>query len=146
MIEQRRLTKEEFERLIEESPETEKRNFLEFLDDELSPYDYFDKFAIEQSGVIADGRPLYVAALIPNFEGKKEFWTVANSNIKNYFSLCKIAKHTLKDWVEKHGDIYATMEKVSERNMAWTEWLGFQMSMDSDNVITYVIKRSKVNA
>src|SRR3990167_6518387 len=85
MIEQRRLTEEELTSLIEEAPETEKRNLLEFLDGELSPYEYLDRFAIEQSGVIVDGRPIYMASIVPSHTGVNEFITVANDKIKNYF-------------------------------------------------------------
>ena len=148
MIEQRRLTEAELNKLIEEAPDTEKRNLLEFLDGEITPYEYFDKFSIEQSGILSDGRPLYFAAIVPNYEGVNEFFTVANSGITNMLSLCKISKKKLMEWVEIYGDIHATMEKVNPKNLRWTEWLGFQMEMDSDNTITYVIRknRSEINA
>ena|SRR3990167_3264691 len=147
MIEQRRMTEEEINRLIKEAPDSEKCNLLEFLDGEISPYEYFNKFSIDQSGILSKGRPIYFAALVPNCDGEKEFFTIANSNIEDLYSLCKISKKTLKNWVEKHGEIYATMEKVSSLNMKWTEWLGFKMNLDSENRITYVIrKRSNVNA
>ena len=82
MIEQKRLTEEELYELIEEAPLSEKQILSDFLAGEISAYEYFDKFAIEQSGIISDGRPIYFAAIVesPYFK-TNEFWTIANSNI-----------------------------------------------------------------
>ena len=146
MIEQRRLTKEELNRLIDEAPDTETRNLKRIMNNlGLEPFDFFDKHALDHFGLISEGRPIYVAVLV-NSKGKNEFWTVVNSKVKDIISLCKFCKREIKIWIDKYKEIYATMEDVTPENQKWTKWLGFKELNREGNLITYkkeVTKRLK---
>src|SRR3990167_5866745 len=144
MIEQRRLTERELNDFVTHAPDTEVRNLFTILSDLcMVPYEFFDTYAIDHFGLLSDGRPLYVAVLTQNEEGKKEFWTVVNSGVKQPFSLCKYCKRELKRWVDKQGDIFATMEKVSSQNRKWTEWLGFRKIEENSETITFKISKGE---
>ena len=137
MIEQRRLTKEEIEELIIEAPISETINLQQYLlSVKQHPYDFFNNHAIDHFGLLSNGRPIYMAALVPNDEGQQEFWTVVNTDVKETFSLCKYVKRELKRWVQKYGDVWATMTKVRPQNIKWTEWLGFKKYNETDDLVT----------
>ena len=141
MIEQRRLTKEEIEELIIEAPISETINLQQYLlSVEQHPYDFFNNHAIDHFGLLSNGRPIYMAALVPNDDGQQEFWTVVNTDVKETFSLCKYVKRELKRWVQKYGDVWATMTKVRPQNIKWTEWLGFKKYNETDDLVTLLLR------
>ena len=132
-IEIRFLTRDEFNQLLTEAPDTETKNLLKIP----NPYEFLIENSLEKEGLIIDNKPVYLAVLSKD----KELWTVVNSNVKEQFTLFKNAKRYIKKWSDKYGMIYATMEKVNPKNMRWTERLGFERYNETDFIITY-IKRS----
>lgn len=140
MIECRRLKESELNRLLEEAPESETRNLKEFCDEYfLTPYELFDEYGFENIGILEDGRPIYVAALTNSKDGNYEMWTVVNSEPLPQFSLFKYAKKHLKKWVKNYGKIYATMDTDKQKNMEWTQKLGFHKIREIDKTITFEI-------
>lgn len=138
MIEQRKLTKDELNRLLDEAPETETRNLKHTLSHmKVEPYDYFEKNTKENDGIVSDGRPIYFAAL----SHLNELWTVVNKDVKEQKSLYKISKNQVYQWRRMHGNIYATMEKISEKNMKWTMKMGFVPLTENmiRNTVTYIL-------
>jgi hypothetical protein len=142
MIEQRKLTDEELNRLILEAPDSETRNLLSCMATmEMTPVDFFEQYALDYFGLVANGRPIYVAILTKNNNEEFEFWTIVNTEVKEKFSLCKYAKKELALWLKKWSPIYATMERISEQNMKWVRWLGFNVDSEDleHNLITFKI-------
>lgn len=134
MIEIRPLMREELYRLLNEAPEHETK-FIRQLG--VDPYDFFQGKAIVTQGLVIDGRPIYIAAVMQNKEEKYVFWTIVNSDVKNTVALCKYSKRELKKWLTQFGCIYATMPKGNVVNQKWTEWLGFKMIEEDTDTITY---------
>ena len=136
----RRLTRTEINSLLETAPDSETRNLKRILDVVgYNAYDFFDKFCVKQTGIYSE-RPIYFAALTRSTNGKHEFWTIVNKDIKETFSLCKISKKELKKWHNEFGDLYATMEKEVEKNIKWVYWLGFKKVGETDKDITFCYK------
>ena len=139
MLETKRLNRLELNELINNAPKTEARNLLRITDNlGINPYDFFDKYAVEHSGII-NNRPIYMACIIPNAKKEYELWTIVNSDVKEQFSLFKISKRVLMQWLGKYKEIYATMEKNNLKNMRWTERLGFKKTRENNNLITYLL-------
>lgn len=134
MTEIRPLMREELYRLIHEAPELEVK-FIQGIGED--PFDFFQRKAIVTQGLIIDGRPLYIAAIMQNKNKKYIFWTIVNSNVKDTVALCKHSKRQLKEWLRKFGEIYATMPKGNIVNQKWTEWLGFNKISEDNDSITY---------
>jgi len=134
LIEVRKLTRQEFNQLIKEAPDSETSNLKRLLGN--GAYDYFDKNALEQSGLVINERPIYFGVLTLNKDRVVEIWTVVNSNVREQFTLYKLAKRMAYLWVEKYKVIYATMEKVNLKNIEWTQRMGFKVVQENDNFIT----------
>lgn len=144
MIETRRLTERELNMILSTAPDTEKRNLISFVDKlGLTPYIFFDTFAIEHSGIIIDGKPIYVAVLMEGDDEEFELWTVADRDIKHQYSLFKYSKRVLMKWVKKYKKIYATMEKINDKNMRWTSRLGFKKILEDEHTITFCIEEGR---
>lgn len=138
MILQRKLNHSEMLQLLDEAPETETRNLKRFLfDNNMDAYEFFNKYGVENDGIVINSRPVYLASLMKNNDGEYELWTVVNSNVKEQKTLYKISKQQVHKWKEKYGEIYATMEKVNPKNIKWTQKLGFNIINESDHVITF---------
>ena len=133
------LTREEFNQLLKEAPETETRNLLRITREfNVDPYDFLIDISLEKEGILINDRPIYLGILSKD----KELWTVVNSNVKEQFTLFKVAKRGLKKLVDKYEIIYATMEKVNSKNMLWTERLGFKKYKENNCFITYILQGS----
>jgi hypothetical protein len=133
MIEQRKLTKEEFEQLLKEAVNAE--GFKQTLEG-VKIYDFFNDNAVEQSGIV-NSRPLYFGALVFNkLADRYELWSIVSSKVKEQKSLYKITKKTALDWAKKYGSIYATMEKTQIQNMNWIKRMGFGVIEDKGDLIT----------
>ena len=147
MIEQRKLTRHEIVRLINEAPDEETRNLKKFIaelnrnnEKRMDAYDFFEAFGIDYFGLLTNGRPIYMAILTLNDDDDLEFWTVSIKDPKYVLSLCKYVKRELVKWVEKYGEIFATMEKdASDENKKWTEWIGFHRYKEDNDTITFRI-------
>ena len=135
-IEHRILTREEVDRLIKESVPSETK-FLRDLETDI--YDFFYKYSIIQDGILVDGRPIYIAALINGGDGSINFWTVVNRDTNAIISMSRIVRQELRKWVDMYGILYAKMEKVNPKNMKWVEWLGFKRAYEDNQYITYKI-------
>ena len=135
-IEHRKLTEDEVNRLISEAEESETR-FLRDLDTNI--YEFINNCSLVNDGLVVNGRPIYLAALIKDINGLIRFWTVVNSDIDCGITLTKYSKKQLLRWVNLFGKIYATMEKINDKNMRWVEWLGFKKYKEDDRYITYII-------
>jgi hypothetical protein len=134
MTEVRPLTEKELLRLVEEAPDTETRN-LKFLIKDI--YGFFRDKAIEQEGIIINKRPIYFGAITFNhIRNRFELWTVVNKDVKEQFSLYKIAKRIALHWAKFYGQIYATMEKINLKNIEWTKRIGFIPIQETDRTIT----------
>lgn len=141
MIESRELTKEELQDIIANAQIEETRNLTRFLyARQQSAFDFFTDNSIYSFGLISDGRPIYFAYIIPNKNGVNELWTVVNSNVKEQFSLYKHSKKSLLCAISLHGKIYATMEKVNDRNIRWVEALGFARIFDDGKIVKFMIE------
>jgi hypothetical protein len=137
-IEIRALSPVELGYLISEAPPSETKFLREFKKEYgLDVADFLKRYALFNSGMVANGRPIYMAAIIKSSDGRYEFWTVVNKDVKEMISLCKYSKRMLKEILKDFGTIYATMEKVSPKNMKWVEWLGFKKIDENKNIITY---------
>ncbi len=136
MIEERRLNNKELARLFIEAPDTETRNLNRILwAMNMSAYDFFDKYALEHYGLIIDGRPVYMVALVKNIDGRNELYTIVNSNVEQQFSLFKYCKRGLKGWLDKYKEIWATMENINKKNIEWSKRLGFKKMNEDDRII-----------
>ena len=135
-IEHRILTREEVDRLIKESVPSETK-FLRDLETDI--YDFFYKYSLIQDGILVDGRPIYIAALIRSTDGNMNFWTVVNRDTNAIISMSRIVRQELRKWVDMYGILYAKMEKVNPKNMKWVEWLGFKRAYEDNQYITYKI-------
>ena len=135
-IEVRKLTMEELNSLIKDAPETETR-FIKKID---APYLWMSIFAVEQSGLIIDGKPVYFGAIVRNPENfNLHFWTVVNKNVRHQFTLFKQTKKMLMEWLNKYKVIFATMYKDSEKNLNWVIRLGFIKIKEDSNTVTLMI-------
>lgn len=134
MKELRPLTREELYRLLDEAPESETRFIRKYGVD---IYEFFKDESIVMQGLIIDGRPIYLAAIMNGNNERYVFWTVVNSNVRNKISLCKHSKAQLKEWLNRFGSVYATMPKGNSVNQKWTEWLGFKKIDEDIDTITY---------
>ena len=140
LTEIRNLTKEELYRLLNEAPDTETRFLRQMqINTGRDIYDFFNRDSEEICGLVIDGRPIYIAAVMLNKEGRHIFWTVVNSNVKHKITLSNSVRRNLKNWLEKFGTLYATMGKDNKTNMRWVEWLGFNMINEDEDTITYKI-------
>lgn len=126
--------REELNRLLNESPESETR-FIRNLG--IDAYDFLNEKSLAIQGLIIDGRPIYIAAILQGKEDRYIFWTIVNSNINNKIDLCRESKKQLKEWLERFVIIYATMYKGNIVNQKWTEWLGFIKLSEDEDTITY---------
>jgi hypothetical protein len=142
MIHQRRLTLKEVGRLIEEAPDVETRNLKERLESErIDAYRFFDRYGIDHFGLVSGERPIYMAVLTEDENKTYHFWTVVNKDVREQFSLFKMAKRELEKWVEKYRTIYATMENTPEmkKNRKWAERLGFFPLYENKDDVTLMI-------
>ena len=130
MIEERILTKDEFDSLLDSAPESETRNLKRILGS--NAYDYLMNNTKEISGIV-NSRPIYFGAL----SKENQLWTIVNSDVKEQFSLYKISKRRVYKWLDKYGVIYATMEKVNLKNILWTIKLGFKKIKEDLTTITF---------
>lgn len=132
----RELTKDEVDRLINEAVPSETK-FLRDLNRDI--YSFFKNNSLVQDGILVDGRPIYIAALIRSYDGRLKFWTVVNRDTNSIISMSRIVRTELKKWVEMFGEVEATMEKVNPKNMKWVEWLGFRPIHEDNQYVTYKI-------
>jgi len=97
---------------------------------------------VESSGIVVDGRPVYMAHLVYS-EGKYELWTVVNKNVKEQFTLFKESKKKINEWADMYSPIVSMMEDIEENkpNIAWTKKLGFKEVDRTDNIITMVFEK-----
>lgn len=141
MIEYRELTKEELQDILMDAPLEETRNLVRFLHQRNQhAFDFFKEKSVFSFGLVSDGRPIYFAYIIPNKDGEHELWTVVNSNVKEQFSLYKYSKKSLLYALILFKPIYATMEKVNERNIKWVEHLGFKRIFDDGKILKFMIE------
>lgn len=134
-IEHRILNREELEILIKEADPSETK-FLRDMNTDI--YKFFKYSSLIQDGLVINGRPIYIAALIRGIK-RKQFWTVVNKDTGCIIQLSRHVKDELKKWIETFGVMYATMEKINQKNMKWVEWLGFKLLEEDDKYITYKI-------
>lgn len=132
----RPLLRDELERLIKEAP-IEETKFLK--ESGRDPYEFFNNQSEIVNGLIIDGRPIYIAAVMLNKDQKHVFWTVVNSDVQEVITLSISVRKQLKIWLEQFGTIYATMGKTNKDNMKWVEWLGFKKIEEDIDTVTYKI-------
>lgn len=135
-IERRCLTEDELTRLIAEAEPSETK-FLR--DSGVDAYDFFKNYSTIEDGLVVNGRPIYIAALMKDDKGTLRFWTVVNKDTGCIIQLSRCVRDELRFWRKKFGPLYATMEKVSPKNMKWVEWLGFKVFEQDEQYITYRI-------
>lgn len=139
-VEIRALTEAELVSLMLTAPISEKRNLIEIAYAyKERPYEFLDKRAVEKSGILINGRPIYCGYLTER-KGRYFIWTIVNSNVADQYTLFKVAKRISRNWADKYGVVYATMEKINPKNMFWTERIGFKPIEESDSFITYELK------
>ena len=136
-IEQRILTEDEINRLVKESEPSETK-FLRDLN--VNIFNFFKDYSLIQDGLVIDDRPIYIAAVIKDDEKRFKFWTVVNKDTGYVIQLSRHVRDSLKKWINIFGELYATMEKVSPKNMKWVEWLGFIPVEEDEKIITYRIR------
>jgi len=136
LIEVRPLTKLEFNQLLEDAPDTETRNLKKICSNiDINSFDFFEQKAIDVEGLVINKRPIYFGAIIKS--NNFNIWTFVNSNVREQFTLYKVAKITSHRWAKKYGEIFATMEKVNPKNIKWTKKIGFKMMKETDKLITF---------
>ena len=142
-IEQRFPTRRELIELLLNAPETETKYIRRATKGfQIDPYIWLTDRAIDKDGLVIDGKPIYFGVLTKNTLGMLEVWTVVNSDVKEQFTLYKLTKRLLRKWADKYEKIYATMEKINPKNMAWTEKLGFKKIDETENEITFLLERT----
>lgn len=134
MKEIRPLMREELLRLLKEAPDSETKFLRESGRDS---YEFFQDNSIVIQGLIIDGRPIYIAAIMQGKEDRYVFWTIVNRDVPHKIDLCKYSKRQLKEWLNQFGCIFATMPKGNTTNQKWTEWLGFIKFEEDEDTITY---------
>lgn len=143
-VESRILTEDEFNSLMSSAPESETENLFSAMERMgFLPYEFFQYKAVENRGIVIDGKPIYFAALVKNTYGEIELWTVVNSDVKEQFSLFKIAHRTIREWIKKYKRIYATMDCSLQNNIRWTERLGFNKLYKQGRYITFLMKEGE---
>lgn len=134
MTEIRPLTKEELNTIIDEAQDSETRNLKRLVKE---PYDFFQRKSVAQDGIVIDKRPIYFGAVTFNQNKERfEIWTIVNRNVREQFSLYKIAKRISYQWARTYKEIYATMEKMNLKNLEWTKRIGFVPVYETDRLIT----------
>jgi hypothetical protein len=134
----RPLTEVEFLTLLIEADYSE----TEFISKIVNPYDFFKSYAIEQSGLVINGRVIYWGALL-RLRNKNELWTVVNKDVQEQFTLYKEAKKAIYSWLEKHTPIYATMHTGNIKNQRWVEKMKFTKEEENDKFVTYMLERTE---
>jgi len=125
---------EELNSLIKDAPETETR-FIKKID---APYLWMSIFAVEQSGLIIDGKPVYFGAIVRNPENfNLHFWTVVNKNVRHQFTLFKQTKKVLMEWLNKYKTLFTMMD--NNKNCKWVERLGFRKIKEDLDTVTLMI-------
>lgn len=124
-----------------DAPIEETRNLIRFLNSRKEKaFDFFNKYAVFSFGLVSKNRPIYFAYIIPNQNGEHELWTVVNDDVKEQFSLYKYSKKYLNYALTLYSPIYATMEKINDRNIRWVEHLGFTRIYDDGKLVKFMIK------
>ena len=131
-IEQRPLTENELEQLIEEASESE----TVFMRELKEPAIFFNS-QIEQFGILSNSRPIYFWAVEKKKDNHYYLWTVVNKDVKEQFSIFKICKRNLDRFNKEHGELYSIMYKGNEKNIKWTERLGFNRIAETENKILF---------
>lgn len=145
MISIRPLTKDEFERLLYEAPDSETKALSEACGQlNMGAYDFFNKYAFEHFGLLDNGRPIYLAGLMRNEQGYYELWTVVNSNVTNQIALYRKSKRYTMKHLPKYGEIYATLDKSFDLNRKWTEKMGFVKCSENEQTITYKLSMEQL--
>jgi len=126
MVIERKLTKEEFNKLVDEADDSETRNLKRILGD--GAYDYFENEAIEYFGIVIDGTPVYWGALSKD----RSIWTIVSKCVRQQYSLYKHSKRKVLELVKKYGKLSATMETENITNIRWCMKIGFK-PIDIDN-------------
>lgn len=132
----RPLTDLEIELLIINAPESETR-FLKQIN--ISASMFFGSYSTEQKGILINNLPAYIGAVI--YDPKTNIynlWTVVRNNLKEQFSLFKIARKTVREWAKKYRPLYAEMFKNNEKNIRWTERLGFKRISEDNETIVFM--------
>ena len=81
MVTKKRLTEEELEEILRDAQESETCNLKKYLDDiRMSAYEFFSRYAVENTGLVNEERPLYFAALTKSNDGHYEMWTVVTTD------------------------------------------------------------------
>ena len=143
-IQERFLNKSEFMDLMLSAPKSETKYIFQATNGfQQDPYQWIVDRAVDLNGLIINNRPIYFGVLTENINHRYEVWTVVNSDVKEQFTLYKLTKRLIRKWAEKYGKIYATMEKINPKNMAWTEKLGFKRINETENEITFLLERKK---
>lgn len=108
------------------------------------PYNFFNENAIEQIGIIVNGRPVYYAALIRNGT-KNILWTFINSNLTNleHIALYRAAKKEAQKWADKYGEIFSYINSSMELQKKWTLKMGFKKIFEENNLMLSSLKRER---
>ena len=132
MIEVRPLTKHELNDLVQTAPESETRFVKQACEImATTPFEFFREHSQIQTGILSNGWAIYQGAIMDN-----GFWTIVNSDVKEQFTLFKVAKRKAHEWAKEYGTLTATMHKGNEKNTIWTERLGFKRISENEDTIT----------
>ena len=104
-----------------------------------NPYEFLTTNCIEHMGGVINGKPIYFGYLL-NYGGSNIMWTVVAKDVKEQFSLYKLSKKVLMDWLRKHKEIYATMLTVNPINIKWAKHMGFEEIERSNEFVTLKIE------
>lgn len=120
--------------LLKSAPEIETRGLRDLCSRwDTTPKEFFDLMADELTGLVIDGRPVYLMALVNG-----AVWTVVNSRVREQKTLFSVAKRFARDWARKYKRITATMfSGGNEKNIRWTERLGFKRLSEENGTITF---------
>ena len=142
MKEIRPLNKKEFEDLLLNAPEIEIA-FIVQAAEEVGEhvYDFMQNRALEQSALIIDKIPLYMGFLTRHIDGRYELWTVVRADVKQQKTLYKEVRKYADKWTAKYGTIYATMHTGNQKNINWTERMGFNEVYRYNGQVTFKKER-----
>lgn len=119
--------------LIREAPEIETRGLRQRCRDwDTEPWEFFGLMADYITGLLVDGRPVYLMAMVGNTA-----WTVVNRNVREQFTLFKVARREARKALKRFGYVEASMFKEgNEKKIQWTQRLGFKLVKETPAFVT----------
>ena len=123
MIEQRPLTKVEFDALMLDAPPEMTRRLVEVSKG--AAWEFLQTHVFQQDGGLENGRPIYYASLVKSSDGYY-FCTVVSHKVHEQIAFFRKTRQALRDWEKKFQPLYAMMSTTQAKNIEWIKRMGFK--------------------